>query len=284
MAAEGALRESPGGSLLEVRQLSKTYPLKRGIFGTEHRVGALDSTSLEVQAGRTLALVGESGSGKSTLARCIVRLEEPDSGEVLFEGRDVLRVPEGELRGIRRKMQLIFQDPASALNPRFAAWEVVAEPLAIEGKVPRKEQRQRALALLAQTGLPTDAAERRPAEFSGGQRQRLAIARALSLEPRLLILDEALSALDLPVQAQIVNLLLDLQEARNLTYLFISHDLALAGYLADEIAVIRAGRIIEKGGAAEILDHPQHPHTRALLAAAPTLDIVRAGARDREPQ
>ncbi len=278
MAVELVTQDLSSGPLLQVRQLCKIYMQKRGVFGEERRIQALDSISLDVSQGRILALVGQSGSGKSTLARCIVRLEEPDSGQILFDGRDVLRAAGQELRSARRQMQVIFQDPATALNPRFRAWEIIAEPLAIEGKLSRKELRDQSFALLAQVGLPSETADRHPAEFSGGQRQRLAIARALSLEPRLLILDEALSALDLSIQAQIVNLLLDLQEARALTYVFITHDLAIAGYLAEEIAVIKAGRIVEKGTPAEILCHPRHPHTQALLAASPTLDTLRIRA------
>lgn len=232
-------------------------------------VVALQNVSLELSRGKTLALIGESGSGKSTLARCIVRMEEPDQGEIRFEGRDVLQFTGEELRHFGCDVQMIFQDAVSSLNPRFTASEIVIEPLVIQGRLPRREQSERATQLLVLVGLPAQMLNRFPAEFSGGQRQRLALARALSLEPKLLILDEALSALDLSIQASMTELLLDLQEARGLSYLFITHDLSLAACMADEIAVMQAGQIVERGEVANILKCPAHAHTCALLAASP---------------
>ncbi len=253
--------------LVVVKGLSKTYVRKEGFFRAPGCVMALDHVDLAIPSGGTLALAGQSGSGKSTLARCLARLEEPDSGEIWFRGQDILRLDREELRGVRRQMQLIFQDPASALNPRFAAWEIVAEPLEIERRVPRKERRERALEVMEQVELARQAAGRSPAEFSGGQRQRLAIARALVCEPKLLILDEALSALDLLVQRQIVDLLLELQSSRALSYLFITHDLSMAAELADEAAVLFEGRIVERGPARQVFREPRHAHTQQLLAA-----------------
>lgn len=255
--------------VLEVRGLSKSFARTQTTLGSAREIVALQNVSLELFRGKTLALIGESGSGKSTLARCIVRMEEPEQGEIRFEGCAVLQCTGEELRHFRCDVQMIFQDAASSLNPRFTATEIVTEPLVIQGRLPRREQRESATQLLMQVGLPAQMLDRFPAEFSGGQRQRLALARALSLEPKLLILDEALSALDLSIQASMVELLLDLQEVRGLSYLFITHDLSLAACMADEIAVMQAGQIVERGQATDILECPAHAHTRALLAASP---------------
>ncbi|MBI3664384.1 MAG: ABC transporter ATP-binding protein [Acidobacteria bacterium] len=269
MAADQQNSGATGALLVRVAGLCKSYEQKRWLSHEKFRVAALDGVDLSIARGTTLALVGESGSGKSTLARCLVRLEAPTAGEIWYDGRDLLGLSQIELRAARREIQLIFQDPAAALNPRLTAEEIVAEPLLIAGALPKQERRERVLDLMEQVGLPGDAADRRPAEFSGGQRQRMAIARALTLEPKLLILDEALSALDLSIQAQMVNLLLDLQATRGLTYLFITHDLSLAGHVADCVAVIHRGQIVESGAPAQIFHRPHHPHTRALVAAMP---------------
>ena len=231
---------------------------------------ALDGVDLTLERGSTLALVGETGSGKSTLARCLALLERPDAGSIRYLGQDLLAIDRRRLPALRRQIQLIFQDPASALNPRFSAAEVVAEPLRIQ-KINPRARRRRALEAMEQMGLLARWADRRPGQLSGGQRQRLAIARALVSEPRLLILDEALSALDLSVQARIINLLLELQTAHDLTYLLISHDLRVVGHLADELAVLFQGIIVDQGPVAKILRRPGHQHTRRLLEATPAL-------------
>src|SRR5213593_3686903 len=233
-------------ALVKVGKLVKRYP-GRHLLHRDEGGTALDGVSFTIFPGTTLAVVGESGSGKSTLALCLACLEKPTSGNIQFEGADISKLAEKERRTIRRKIQLIFQDPASSFNPRWSVLEIVAEPLALQGSLSRDEIRLRALALLEQVGLSPEMEGRLPAELSGGQRQRLAIARALTLEPSVLILDEALSALDCSMQAQIANLLVDLQSAREMTYLFISHDLAMAAHLADEIAVMSRGRIVEQG-------------------------------------
>ena len=255
-------------SLVSVEHLVKRYPAAR-FRGPEKQVTALDDVSLSVAPGSTSAVVGASGSGKSTLAFCLACLERPTSGRIWFHGRDVAGLRENELRQIRPQIQLVFQDPAVSLNPRFMAEEIIAEPLMIQRRFEPRERRARASLLLERVGLRREMARRRPAEFSGGQRQRLAIARALALEPKLLILDEALSALDCSVQAQIANLLLDLQSSFGLTYLFVTHDLAMAAHLAQEVAVMENGRIVEHGPATNVLRRPQHATTQALLAAAP---------------
>ncbi len=269
MSADLPRRDQP---LLRARGLCRSYSRRHG--SRRRRVRALDGVDLDVESGAAVALVGETGSGKSTLARCLALLERPDAGSIRFLGRDLLALDRRQHLEVRRQIQLIFQDPASAVNPRFTAAEIVAEPLRIQ-KVGRAQRRRRALEAMEQVGLLGRWAERRPAELSGGQRQRLAIARALVLEPRLLILDEATSALDLSVQARIVNLLLELKASRALTYVLISHDLQVVAHLAEEIAVLQGGRIVERGPAQAILARPEHPHTRQLLAATPVLDPLR---------
>ncbi len=258
-------------SLLKVENLVKGYE-RQNVTGSRERLLALDNVSFAVDPGSTLAVVGESGSGKSTLAFCISCLEKPTSGNIWFEGRDIIALAENEKRQIRPRIQLIFQDPSNSLNPRWSVEEILLEPLTLQGKLKRGEMKQRAVALLAQVGLPSDMFPRLPGQLSGGQRQRLAVARALALEPKLLILDEALSALDCSVQAQIANLLIDLQHALGMTYLFITHDLAMAAYLADEIAVMSRGRVVEQGPAEKVLWHPKEEITRDLLAAMPSLN------------
>lgn len=257
--------------LLEVENLVKTYSRKR-LAGAREELRALNGISFSIHSGTTLAIVGESGSGKSTLAFCLACLEKPTSGVIRFEEREILQLDEKELRGVRPKIQLIFQDPASSLNPRWRVLEILAEPLALQGNLSRDEMRSRAHALLEQVGLSSNMEEKLPSELSGGQRQRLAIARALMLAPKLLILDEALSALDCSVQAQIANLLVELQNSLGMTYLFITHDMAMATHLADEIAVMSKGRIVEQGAPDRILKQPQSSITRELLAAVPRLD------------
>lgn len=253
--------------LLRVEGLEKRFERANGI-GSKLEVAALCGVSLSILPQTTLALVGESGCGKSTLALCVACLEKPTSGSIWFGGREITSLHKEELRSVRPHIQLVFQDPANSLNPRWAASEIVTEPLLIQHRLEKRERRERAEALLERVGISPDKANQRPYEFSGGQRQRLAIARALALGPKLLILDEALSALDCSVQAQIVNLLLELQSSLGLTYLFITHDFAMAAHLSDQIAVMDQGRIVETGPAETIVLTPKHAVTQRLMATA----------------
>ncbi len=256
--------------LLKVENLVKRYA-KRSLSDAREELLALDGVSFTIFPRTTLAIVGESGSGKSTLASCLACLESPTAGNIWFEGKDILKFGQRARRQLRPQIQLIFQDPAGSLNPRWSIFEILVEPLILQRKFTREEMIQRANSLLERVGLSPDIMQRPPTELSGGQRQRLAIARALALAPKLLILDEALSALDCSVQAQIANLLMDLQTSLGMTYLFITHDLAMAAHLADEIAVMNRGRIVEQGPAEKIFELPQHETTRQLLAAVPRI-------------
>jgi len=256
--------------LLKVENLVKHYAARQSARSKDKRV-ALNGVSLSIAAQTTVALVGESGSGKSTLALCIACLEPPTSGTILFEGIDVAALHEKQQRLLRPQIQLVFQDPANSLNPRWTALEIVSEPFFLQRGFTKKERHSKALELFDRVAIPRTMAHRRADELSGGQKQRLAIARALALEPKLIILDEALSALDCSVQAQISNLLLDLQSSLGLTYLFITHDFAMAAHFADQIAVMDQGRIVESGPAEKILRSPSHQATRALLAATPRM-------------
>lgn len=261
--------------LVRVENLVKYYSKKKFV-GSGEQVRALDGVSFSILRGTTLAIVGESGSGKSTLAFCLACLEGPTSGNIWFEETDLGGLKEKDLRVVRPQIQLIFQDPANSFNPRWSVLEILTEPLRVQGTLGHDEMKSRARVLLEQVGLPPRLEEKLPSELSGGQRQRLAIARALTLGPKLLILDEALSALDCSVQAQIANLLMDLQASLGMTYLFISHDLAMAGYLADEIAVMSRGQIVEQGAPEGVLTQPESRITRELLAAVPRLDFSRS--------
>ena len=256
--------------LLRAQNLVKRYPRKKFVSSGEDLL-ALDGVSFSMVAGTTLAIVGESGSGKSTLAFCLACLERPTSGSIWFGGKDIAKLAEKDLRQVRPKIQLIFQDPASSLNPRWNALEIVSEPMILQGWTNPNEIRRGAHTLLEKVGLSSELGERSPNELSGGQRQRLAIARALALEPEVLILDEALSALDCSVQAQIANLLMELQSSLGMAYLFITHDLVMAAHLADEIVVMNHGQIAEQGPKEKVLRLPQHETTRQLLAAVPKL-------------
>lgn len=253
--------------LIQIDNLEKRYPAPRGHENKE--IVALAGVSFSISPGTTLALIGESGSGKSTLGLCLAGLERPTFGSIRFENRDIAALSERDLRLIRPQLQLVFQDPGSSLNPKWTALEIVTEPLVVQRRFSSAERKDRAMTLLEQVGLSADLAARRSGELSGGQKQRLAIARALSLQPKLLILDEVLSALDCSVQAQIANLLVHLQSSFALTYLFITHDLVMAAHLADEIAVLHRGQIVEHGPAAKIWQLPEHQVTQTLLAAAP---------------
>lgn len=253
--------------LLRVENVEKRFPRAAGV-GPDEELVALDGVCFSVDRKTTTALVGESGSGKSTLALSVACLERPTAGKIWFGGREITCLNEKELRAVRPQVQLVFQDPSRSLNPRWTAMEIVSEPLLIQGRLSKWHRDERASELLERVGISSDKITQRPGELSGGQRQRLAIARALALEPQLLILDEALSALDCSVQAQIVNLLLDLQSSFGLTYLFITHDFAMAAHVSDQIAVMDQGRIVEVGATQKVLLSARHAVTGRLIAAA----------------
>jgi oligopeptide/dipeptide ABC transporter ATP-binding protein len=269
--------------LLEVQNLTKHFPVGGGMFG-QHRgaVRAVDDVSFTIRRGETLGLVGESGCGKTTTGRCILMLERPTSGQILFEGRDLTRLDQAALRPVRRKIQVIFQDPYSSLNPRMTVGQIIAEPLAVHGIVPDRGARAtRVRDLLTHVGLLPQHAHRYPHELSGGQRQRVGIARALAMEPTLIICDEPVSALDVSIQAQIINLLEDLQAEFGLTYLFIAHDLSVVRHISDRVAVMYLGKIAEITDRKSLYEDPRHPYTRALLAAVPIPDPELEQRRER---
>ena len=266
--------------LLEARRLVKHYPIRGGVFMKEvAAVKAVDDVSLTIHKGETLGLVGESGCGKSTLGRAIMRLEEPTSGEVWYEGENILTFDAERIRALRKKMQIIFQDPFSSLNPRKPVAAIVGEPLLIHGMKNRREREARVLELLQVVGLSREHMRRYPHMFSGGQRQRIGVARALALNPALVVCDEAVSALDVSIQSQVLNLLKDLQDEFGLTYLFISHDLHVVEYISDRVAVMYLGKIVEVAASHAIYGSPLHPYTQALLSASPMPDPRRK--RDR---
>src|SRR3989441_2640332 len=260
--------QNPNGKLVTVRDLVKHFPVE----GTDDVWRAVDGVSFEILRGETLGLVGESGCGKSTTGRCILRLIEPTRGDVQFDGRDVTAMGKRELRELRREMQIIFQDPQASLNPRMKIENIIAEPLVILDIGNRKEQRERVAWLLGKVGLDPDYMKRYSHEFSGGQLQRIGVARALALNPKLIIADEPVSALDVSVQAQVVNLLQDLQKEFGLTYLFISHGLAVVEHISTRVAVMYLGRIVEIADAKDLYLNPLHPYTQALLSAIPIPD------------
>ena len=260
--------------LIEVRNLTKVFPIGESVFGTARgELRAVDDVSLDIQQGETLGLVGESGSGKSTLGRLILRLIEPTAGSVKFSGHEVFNASGRELRALRRDMQIVFQDPFASLNPRMRVHEIVSEPLRIHNSATGEERERRARELMNAVGLDESALERYPHEFSGGQRQRIGIARALALQPEFIVCDEPVSALDVSVAAQIVNLLARLQREFGLTYLFISHSMPVVRYLATRIAVMQRGKIVETDATDQIIDSPAHPYTRSLLDATPEMKV-----------
>ena len=259
-----------GEPLLEVRHLKKHFPIRRGFWSrTVGHVKAVDGVSFDILPGEVLGLVGESGCGKTTTGRCILRLIEPTSGEVLFEGEDVLQLERGDMRRLRRRMQIIFQDPYSSLNPRITVGGMLAEALKIHRIAEGETAQARIRHLLEVVGLFPEHASRYPHEFSGGQRQRIGIARALSVDPKFIVCDEPVSALDVSVQAQVINLLQDLQKEFDLTFLFIAHDLAVVEHISDRVAVMYLGKLMELADSEELYRNPLHPYTRALLAAIP---------------
>ena len=261
--------------IVEADDLSRHYTVRRGLFAKPATVRALDWVSFTLDAGKTLAVVGESGCGKSTLGRIVTLIEPPTGGQLRLDGQ----VAEQATPALRRKVQLVFQNPYGSLNPRRKIADALAEPLEIAGGTSSAERRSRVLAMLQKVGLRPEQAERYPHMFSGGQRQRIAIARALMLNPSLLVLDEPVSALDLSVQAQILNLLADLQDEFGLTYVFISHDLSVVRYIADEVMVMYLGEAVEQGSREEIFADPRHPYTQALFAATPRADVESIKAR-----
>ena len=261
--------------LVQVRDLIKHYPGERpwlGLGKPRAVVRAVDGVSFGIATGKTLGLVGESGSGKTTVARTLLRLTEPTGGSFLLEGEDVFALRAEPLRALRRRMQIVFQDPYSSLNPRMSVRQTLREPLQIHRLASRTERDGRVRSLLDEVGLDAELVDRYPHELSGGQRQRVGIARALSVEPRFLVCDEPVSALDVSVQAQVLNLLTDLQRKRGLTYLFIAHDLAVVKHIADDVAVMYLGRLVERASAATVYGLPRHPYTRSLLSAVPVPD------------
>jgi peptide/nickel transport system ATP-binding protein len=263
-----------GGALLELEDLKVYFPLTSGIVLNRHvgDIRAVDGVSLSLAAGETLGLVGESGCGKSTLGRSILRLNEPTAGRIVFDGRDITKLGEKEMRPLRRRIQMVFQDPYASLNPRHSIGRIVGEPIRVHGLEERGGPDARVRELLAVVGLPADAANRFPHEFSGGQRQRIGLARALALNPELLVCDEPVSALDVSIQAQMINLMEKLQGELGLTYLFIAHDLAVVRHISTRIAVMYLGKIVEVAPADDLYDNPLHPYTITLLSAIPIPD------------
>ena len=269
--------------LVEIRGLTKEFPLGRGVFqGRRSTLRAVDDIDLEIFPGECLSIVGESGSGKTTLGRCMIRLIEPTAGSVSFAGEELTTLRPRELRARRKAFQMVFQDPYGSLNPRMTIGRALAEPLEIHAIVPKQERDREVARLLERVGLPTSAAERYPHEFSGGQRQRVGIARALAPRPQLIIADEPVSALDVSVQAQILNLLIDLQSELGLTVLFIAHDLAVVEQISHRVGVLYQGRLVEVGSAERIFGSPQHPYTHRLLQSVPVPDPARKPARRDE--
>lgn len=274
--------EKNGEVLLSVKDLVMHFPIKRGVFQrTVGHVHAVDGISFDILQGETLGLVGESGCGKSTTGRAILQLYKPTAGEVIFDGKDLVKTKGEELRTMRRRMQMIFQDPYASLNPRMTVEEIVGEPLIVHNLAEKKDVRNMVKELLGLVGLNPAYVDRYPHEFSGGQRQRIGVARALSLSPALIVCDEPISALDVSIQAQVVNLLEDMQAKFGLTYLFIAHDLSMVRHISDRVAVMYLGILVELANRDDLYNHPLHPYTKALLSAVPIPDPVVEEERQR---
>lgn len=258
-------------AMLEVKNLVKVFPVRAGFFGGGNTcIKAVDNISFSILKGETFGLVGESGCGKTTVGRTVLRLHEPDGGRILFDGADITKV---NMKPVRKRMQMIFQDPYSSLNPRMTVGDMLDEPMTIHGLAGRSERKERILQLLEMTGLNKDYVNRYPHEFSGGQRQRISIARALAVQPEFIVCDEPISALDISIQAQIVNLLEDLQEKFGLTYLFVAHDLTMIRHISNKVGVMYLGKLVEAAGCEELYERPRHPYTQALLSAVPSVDL-----------
>jgi peptide/nickel transport system ATP-binding protein len=274
---------SSNGALVELDDLKVYFPIKSGLVLDRHvgDIKAVDGVTLSIARGETVGLVGESGCGKSTVGRAILRLYEPTGGRIVFDGQDITKLGESDLRPLRRRMQMVFQDPYSSLNPRHSVGRMVSEPMRVHGLGSRRSTNARVRELLQTVGLPADAASRYPHEFSGGQRQRIGLARSLAMNPDFIVADEPVSALDVSIQAQIMNLLENLQKEFELTYLFIAHDLAIVRHISDRIAVMYLGKIVEISPAGELYDNPLHPYTISLLSAVPIPDPVIELQRER---
>lgn len=282
MSHQGSETEASSPYLLEVNGLTKHYPIKKGILSrTVGAVKAVDGVSFQVKRGETLGIVGESGCGKSTTARLVISLLQATAGSIRFEGKELTALSAKELRATRRNIQMVFQDPYASLNPRWTIERTLMEPMKVYGIGSTKEQKERVEGLLADVGLNASYAKRYPHEFSGGQRQRIGIARALVLSPKLIIADEPVSALDISIQAQVINLLQDLQEQYGLTYLFISHDLSVVKHISDRVAVMYLGKIVELSEKEQLFAEPKHPYTIALMSAAPEVYHGKDGKKER---